>query len=63
MNYSFGVVRYPSEVACDKCGKMVFPTVKAIDSSTWDLKCSCGNIAYKHPNREERMEQIKNMLD
>ena len=56
-------IHYPSQVICDKCNVNVFPTRKSIDSSTWDLKCSCGNIAYKHPKREERIEQIKNLLD
>lgn len=56
-------IRYPSDVTCSKCERKVFPTISAIDTSTWDLKCSCGNIAYLHPRREERIEQIKNMLD
>ena len=54
---------YPSQVVCDRCKVNVFPTRISIDSSTWDLKCICGNIAYKHPKREERIEQIKNLLD
>ena len=48
---------------CDKCNVNVFPTRKNIDSSTWDLKCSCGEIVYLHPKREERIEQIKNLLN
>jgi hypothetical protein len=60
---STNTIHYPSQVICDNCKSNVFPTRKNIDSSTWDLKCSCGNIAYKHPKREERIEQIKNLLD
>lgn len=63
INISTNEIYYPSQVICDKCNVNVFPTRKSIDSSTWDLKCSCGNIAYKHPKREERIEQIKNLLD
>lgn len=63
VNVSTNHIYYPSQVICDKCNVNVFPTRKSIDSSTWDLKCSCGNIAYKHPKREERIEQIKNLLD
>ena len=62
-NVSINTINYPSQVICDKCNVNVFPTRKNIDSSTWDLKCSCGNIAYKHPKREERIEQIKNLLN
>ena len=50
-------------IKCENCERHVYPTSKSIDSSTWDLKCSCGFIAYKHPLREERIEQIKNLLD
>ena len=63
VNVSTNEIYYPSQVICDKCNINVFPTRTNIDSSTWDLKCSCGNIAYKHPKREERIEQIKNLLD
>ena len=63
VNVSTNEIYYPSQVICDKCNINVFPTRRSIDSSTWDLKCSCGNIAYKHPKREERIEQIKNLLD
>lgn len=56
-------ILYPSQVICDKCEANVFPTIKNIDSSTWDLVCPCGNIAYKHPKREERIEQVKNLLN
>lgn len=63
INVSTNTIHYPSQVICDKCNVNVFPTRKSIDSSTWDLKCSCGNIAYKHPKREERIEQIKNLLN
>lgn len=63
VNVSTNEIYYPSQVICDKCNVNVFPTRRSIDSSTWDLKCSCGNIAYKHPKREERIEQIKNLLN
>jgi hypothetical protein len=63
VNVSTNEIYYPSQVICDKCNINVFPTRRSIDSSTWDLKCSCGNIAYKHPKREERIEQIKNLLN
>jgi hypothetical protein len=60
---STNTIRYPSQVICDNCKSNVFPTRKNIDTSTWDLKCDCGNVAYKHPKREERIEQIKNLLN
>lgn len=63
INVSTNIIRYPSSVKCENCEKHVYPTCKSIDSSTWDLKCSCGFVAYKHPNREERIEQIKNLLN
>ena len=63
VNVSTNEIYYPSQVICDKCNVNVFPTYKNIDTSTWDLKCTCGNIAYKHPKREERIEQIKNFLN
>jgi hypothetical protein len=63
INVSTNIIRYPSSVKCENCEKHVYPVFKSIDSSTWDLKCSCGFIAYKHPLREERIEQIKNLLD
>lgn len=63
INVSTNIIRYPSQVLCDKCNINVFPTRKNIDSSTWDLKCSCGEIVYLHPKREERIEQIKNLLN
>jgi hypothetical protein len=63
INISTNIIRYPSSVKCENCEKHVYPTCKSIDSSTWDLKCSCGFVAYKHPNREERIEQIKNLLN
>ena len=56
-------ILYPSQVKCPKCNTTVFPLRKNIDTSTWDLKCSCGEIAYLHPKREERIEQIKNLLN
>lgn len=63
INVSTNIIHYPSQVLCDKCNVNVFPTRKNIDSSTWDLKCSCGEIVYLHPKREERIEQIKNLLN
>jgi len=60
---SFSTICYPSQVKCSNCNKTVFPLTKNIDVSTWDLKCSCGNIVYYHPKREERINQIKNFLD
>jgi hypothetical protein len=63
MNVSFGnIITYPENIKCD-CGKDVKPYPKNIDSSTWDLKCDCGLIAYLHPKREERWQQIQDMLD
>lgn len=63
INVSTNTIHYPSQILCDKCNVNVFPTRKNIDSSTWDLKCSCGEIVYLHPKREERIEQIKNLLN
>jgi hypothetical protein len=60
---STNTITYPSSVVCESCSKTIFPMRKNIDSSTWDLVCDCGEIAYKHPKREERKEQIKNLLD
>ena len=63
MNYSFGnIITYPDNIKCE-CGKEVKHYPKNIDSSTWDLICDCGKVAYLHPKREERQQQIKDMLD
>ena len=61
-NVSTNVIVYP-DVVCSECKQRVKPNMKTIDISTWDLKCDCGHIAYKHPKREERKEQLDNMLD
>lgn len=62
-NVSTNYIRYPSQIKCISCKKTVFPLTKNIDKSTWDLKCTCGEIVYLHPKREERIEQIKNFLN
>lgn len=63
MTYSFGnIIEYPTNIKCD-CGEKVIPHPFSIDLSTWDLKCRCGKIAYFHPKREERKQQILDMLD
>ena len=63
MNYGFGnIITYPNDVKCE-CGKEVKSYPKNIDSGTWDLICDCGKIAYLHPKREERKQQIQDMLD
>lgn len=61
-NISYNEIQYPNNIIC-KCSKEVIPQGKSIDSSTWDLICDCGEIAYKHPKRELRIEQLSNMLD
>jgi hypothetical protein len=59
-----GVLRYPSEIICPSCGKHVFPIAGNICYLTWDLSCKqCDTVAYKHPQREERRQQILDMLD
>lgn len=55
-------IHYPSNIICE-CGKQIEPTPKTIDSGTWNLLCSCGKIAYYHPKRHERQQQISDMLD
>jgi len=62
-NVTFGGhIDYPTDIKCE-CGCTDF-SINNIDTSTWDMICpKCNNIAYKHPKREERQEQIKNMLD
>jgi len=62
-NVSMNEITYPSDITCEKCNRRVRPTIKTIDTSTWDLKCDCGHIAYEHPKREERMKQLDDMLD
>lgn len=62
VNVSTNVITYPEKINCE-CGKEVKVTFQTIDSDTWDLICTCGKIAYKHPKREERREQINNMLN
>jgi len=64
-NISFGgVITYPDDLSCEHCGNEEFVYMRDIDSSTWDMKCpKCKEIAYKHPKREERQRQIKDMLD
>ena len=59
---SLNEITYPSNIKCE-CGKRVRPTPETIDSSTWDLKCPCGKVAYRHPKREERKEQLDALLD
>jgi len=60
-NVSLNHITYPNNIKCE-CSKEVRPTPESIDSSTWDLKCECGKIAYKHPFREERSKQLDDML-
>lgn len=61
---STNVITYPSEKKCNHCGNEEFNLMYDIDSSTWDIICpKCKEIAYKHPKREERKEQIDDMLD
>ncbi len=55
-------IHYPSNIKCE-CGKEIEPTPKTIDSGTWDLLCGCGKIGYYHPKRDERQQQISDMLD
>ena len=57
------MIVYP-EVICPHCEKEVEVTPQTIDGYTWDLKClDCNKIAYEHPEREERMQCIDDMLD
>ena len=63
-NISTNEITYPADIHCECCNKIVKVTMKTIDSSTWDLKCShCNEIAYKHPKREERKQQLDNMMN
>ena len=56
-------INYPAEIHCPNCKERVRPTIKSIDSSTWDLICDCGATAYLHPKREERKEQLDWLLE
>jgi Zn finger protein HypA/HybF involved in hydrogenase expression len=61
---SLNEITYPEHIKCEHCEERVYPTPATIDSSTWDLKCPhCKEIAYKHPKREERQQQIEDMLN
>ena len=59
---SLNHITYPNDIKCE-CGKKVRPTPESINSSTWDLKCECGKVAYEHPLREERSQQLDDMLN
>jgi hypothetical protein len=61
-NVSTNEITYPSDIKCE-CGKEVEVTPETVDSSTWDLICECGKIGYKHPKREERMQQLNDMMN
>ncbi len=55
-------ITYPSNIKCEHCKEPIRPTMQTIDTGTWDLICTkCNKIAYMHPNREERKEQIKSL--
>ena len=61
-NISTNTIVYPEKSTCE-CGKEVSVNMSNVDSSTWDLICTCGKIAYKHPKREERQQQLNDMMD
>jgi len=57
-------ITYPADIHCECCNKSVKLSPRVIDSSTWDLKCPhCNEIAYKHPKREERKQQLDDLLN
>jgi hypothetical protein len=62
-NVSLNEITYPASVTCENCLNEVKPNAYTIDTGTWDLKCTCGHIAYKHPKRQQRIEQLNYLLD
>jgi len=56
-------ITYPDDMKCE-CGNTEFNWMRDIDTSTWDMNCfKCKKVAYKHPKREERKEQLDWLLD
>lgn len=65
-NVSTNHIVFPNtkEMHCDNCGNDKFNLINDIDTSNWDVICpECDNVVFKHPKRDERIEQLKNMLD
>jgi hypothetical protein len=61
---NYNIVTYPSDIRCKNCSSPVSPTMETIDTSTWDLICKeCNEIAYEHPDRQKRKEQIDWLLN
>ena len=50
---STNFITYPEKSTCE-CGKEVSVNMNNVDSSTWDLICTCGKIAYKHPKKRRK---------
>lgn len=61
INVSTNVIIYPTNIIC-KCGNKVDISVLTIDSSTWDIICPCGNVAYVNPKRNDRIVYLNNIL-
>lgn len=56
---STNIVEYPSDLHCQHCSNKEFNYMRDIDIDTWDMNCpKCGKVAYEHPNREARKEQL-----
>lgn len=61
---SINEITYPADINCDNCNERIDITPFTIESDTWDLKCPrCKQIGYKHPRREERKQQLDDMLN
>ena len=59
---SMNEIVYPADIHCEHCDGEV-GIMGNVDSSTWDLNCPhCKEIAYKHPKRDERQQQIEDLL-
>jgi hypothetical protein len=51
-------------VKCEKCGNDDINPYRDLDSYTFDIICnSCNSTIWENPEREERMQQINDMLD
>lgn len=62
-NVSLNSIEYPQDIHCEYCDAEIKPTPRTIESDTWDLRCpECGKRGFKHPKREERIQQIEGML-
>lgn len=62
---SLNVLNIPdlSTLKCKNCGNSNINLYQGLDSYTFDINCNkCGNVVWKNPDREERMQQIDDML-